>query len=931
MTSAILVGLLEGLVIALVAVGVVLVYKADRFVNLANAQLGVLSSLLLAKLVLDAGVSWYVAFVVAVAVGVLVGATCRRLVIARIEDAGRTSLMIATLGLSQLLLAVAYFEWVGPDRVRLRDEGYPLPFAVRWKVGDLPVTATHVLIAVVAPTVLGVLVLWLRTSRFGRIVRAAGSNPDAARLAGIDTRRTSTVAWAITGGISAIGAVLTSPGQSVLELQSTGPTLLLVSLGAAALAGFRSLSGAVGAGVGLGVVEGVGTHLGRSSGAGVAAVFVTILVGLLVRSAVVGPAEADDVRVERSDEVLRIPPGLAGAWFVRHRLAVGAGVALAVGVLLPFLPWLRAPHRSFVLAHVAVFALAALSLTVLIGWAGQVSLGQFAFVAVGAFTAARLAPRGWSLLATILVAAVAGAVAGMLTGLPAVRSRGLTFAVTSLGLAVVGPAWLFERMRLAPTGTTSSPPAYVAGLGRLTTQRSIYFVVLVVVVVAGLAAARLRRSNHGRLIVAVRDNPTATSTLGFSVVAVRLATFAVSGALAGAAGVLWLAVHRNISVQAVGPASSTLLLAAVVIGGTGSVAGAAFGSVFVFGLPLLLSGVVRALLPNTEQVQLLLAGAGLLQTQLVNPSGIAGALHRRLQRILDRRAGSDPPPVAAPAVRTTAVAPAAHDDRTPVGAALRVTGARIAFDGVVAVDGVSLHVDSGEVVGIIGANGAGKTSLLDAICGLVPAEGDVEIGGEDARALRAARRARLGMSRGYQDARLFPGLTVRETVELAVARRHPMGAVGSVVGAPWARVSERAVAAEAAEVIDRFGLGAFAGVPCDRLSTGTRHLCDLATQVATRPRLMVLDEPTSGIAQGENEALRVLLRDVADEVGCAMLVVEHDMPFLMAIADRIYCLDRGAVIAEGTPAEVRDDPAVVAGYLGVASRRRGRRVPTRTR
>ncbi|HUF84268.1 MAG TPA: ATP-binding cassette domain-containing protein, partial [Acidimicrobiia bacterium] len=142
------------------------------------------------------------------------------------------------------------------------------------------------------------------------------------------------------------------------------------------------------------------------------------------------------------------------------------------------------------------------------------------------------------------------------------------------------------------------------------------------------------------------------------------------------------------------------------------------------------------------------------------------------------------------------------------------------------------------------------------------------------------------------------------------------------VGAPWARFSERLSAEEADVLIDRFGLAAFADVPADQLSTGTRHLCDVGAQVATEPRLMILDEPTSGIAQRETDELRGVLRGVADELGCAMLVVEHHMPFLMAIADRIYCLERGRVIAEGTPEAIREDPAVVASYLGVATSRR---------
>jgi ABC-type branched-subunit amino acid transport system ATPase component len=236
--------------------------------------------------------------------------------------------------------------------------------------------------------------------------------------------------------------------------------------------------------------------------------------------------------------------------------------------------------------------------------------------------------------------------------------------------------------------------------------------------------------------------------------------------------------------------------------------------------------------------------------------------------------------------------------------ALSTTGVVVRFGGVTAVDGVSIEVAPGEVVGVIGANGAGKTSLLDAVCGLVPARGRVVLFGRDASGLAPDGRARLGVSRGFQDARLFPALTVRETIELALDRHEPTGAFGALVGAPWVRIAARARAADADAIIDRFGLSEHADVPIDRLSTGVRHLCDLAAQGATRPGLLILDEPTSGLAQREAEALRPLVRELADELGSAVLVVEHDLAFLTAVADRLYRLDRGRVVAVGSPDSV---------------------------
>jgi ABC-type branched-subunit amino acid transport system ATPase component/ABC-type branched-subunit amino acid transport system permease subunit len=922
--GAILLGCLEGLGIAVLAFGVVLVYRAERFVNLANAQIGVLPALLMGKVVLDAGISWYVAFPAAVALGAAIGAFFRMYVISRLENASRTALMIATLGLSQVILAFVFFEWLGPNRFVLREKGYPVPIHVHWEFDGLAFTGRDVLTVVVVPTVLIGLTVWLQSSSFGRAIRAAASNPAAARLAGVDVRRTATATWAIAGALSAIGAVVTAPSRSVVEVESLSPILLFLALGAAALAGFTSLRGAVVAGLLLGVADGVGSHVGHTAGTGLAAVFVIVIVGLLVRS-FLAPSDVATVRVERSEEPFRTPESVSQRWFVRS-WAVRA-VFTAIAVLLPFLPWLRAPHRIFILAVFAVYAVAALSLTLLTGWGGQVSLGQFAFVAIGAFTAARLAPRGWSLLATMVVAALVGAVAAIAVGLPSARSKGLSLAVTTLGFAVVGPYWLFSQSWVAPAGTTSVSPAYEFGVGHLATQRSVYFAALTVLVLVGVGLVRLRRSNAGRRIVAVRDNERSAAMFGVSPVAVRLATFAASGALAAVAGVLWLAVNRNVNAATFDPAVSLVLLSATVIGGVSYVRGAVIGAVGIFGLPLLFQGPIQHLLPDSYQAQLFLAGFGLIAAQILNPGGIASARRPWLQKGLDW--------IAARSVSREV--PAERDGDMPVrsrpradGVALSARDVNVRFGGVHAVESVSVDVASGEIVGVIGANGAGKTAFLDAICGLVPAEGEVAVYGRDVSALSPARRARLGVSRGFQDAQLFAALTVRDTVELALSRHYPTGVVGALVAPPWARRADRLLAAEASTIIDRFGLAAYADVPVDRLSTGVRHICEIAAQVATRPRLLILDEPTSGVAQRETEAFAALIRGVAADLGCGVIVVEHDMPVVMSLVDRLYCLERGHVIAHGSPSAVQTDPAVVASYLGTKHRRRVAKKPAVT-
>ena len=271
----------------------------------------------------------------------------------------------------------------------------------------------------------------------------------------------------------------------------------------------------------------------------------------------------------------------------------------------------------------------------------------------------------------------------------------------------------------------------------------------------------------------------------------------------------------------------------------------------------------------------------------------------------------------------------------PAVPALQVQDVRLAFGGVQALDGVSLQVAAGEIVGLIGTNGAGKSTLLNVISGVhAPSSGRVLLAGRDVTSAAPELRAGLGLGRTFQSASLFPGLTVLETVEAVIGARRKVGVLSAMVRAPWAVRTERQVTEEAAAIVERFGLASFADTLTGALSTGTRRICVLATQIAARPSVLVLDEPTAGVAQREAEAFGPLLRRIREELGCSIVIVEHDMALLMALCDRVYAMERGAVIREGTPEEVRIDPAVVASYLGtdaVAIGRSGSVAPRKKR
>jgi ABC-type branched-subunit amino acid transport system ATPase component len=393
----------------------------------------------------------------------------------------------------------------------------------------------------------------------------------------------------------------------------------------------------------------------------------------------------------------------------------------------------------------------------------------------------------------------------------------------------------------------------------------------------------------------------------------KLRAFALAGGMAALGGIVLSGAIESVpndrffTVQ-----DSLLLVSMVVIGGLGSVAGAVLGALWVIGLP--------TFFPDNELIPLLTSSLGLLVLLLYFPGGLVriawGARDLLLARA-ERRLGPLPPKThhELPVLQTHARAPL--PDGVP---ALRATGVTVRFGGVVAVDHVDLAVEPGEVVGLIGSNGAGKSTLMNAIGGFVSSQGTVELGGVELTGRGPSARARAGLGRTFQAAPLFPELTVRETVSVALEARAHTGLLSAALWLPNATRAERAKRAEAAELIDFLGLGRYADTYISDLSTGTRRIVELAGLLALDAQVLCLDEPTAGVAQRETEAFGPLILEIRRQLGASLLVIEHDMPMIMGISDRVYCLEAGFVIAHGRPTEVRNDPAVIASYLGTDER-----------
>lgn len=911
------IGVFTGLVYAVLAAGLVLVYRAARVINFAHADIGALCSVVLAELVLDHGWSYLAALAVAVPLGALIGFLIEIVIVRRLSRRPRLVLMVATVGVSQLLFYIIFIS-TSIDNATT----FPSPIDRQLDLAGIVVGPEALFALAVMPAIVIGLGVLLNATPYGVAIRASAENSDAARLAAISTKRVSTLVWTLSGAIAAISVIAAAPLRGDIPglAQLTGsPSILLRALAAALIGRFTSLPRTLAGGIVVGVVEAVvRVRWGVAEGNLVLAGLVAVLILVVVRR------DAADTggSFALTPKPLAAPARLSSLTWVRRLPTAGMAAMAVVGVVLPLV--VTAPSQQQTFALMLVYALAGLSLTVLMGWAGQLSLGQFAFVGCGAATMVALTERGVPFAAAVGYAVVATVVVAVIVGLPALRVRGLFLAVTTISFAVATDSFIVPTL-LGGEGSIATVPRPQLGPIDFADQRSFYYLCLVVLAAAAAAVAALRRSGIGRTLIAVRDNEQAAAAFTVSPVRAKLTAFAVSGALAALAGALFAALFVQPSPTAFGPEESLALVAMVIIGGLGSVPGTILGAVYVVGVP--------ALFGSGAEIQALTTGPALLFLLLYLPGGLIQVVDRvrlALLRLAERRmVGPEPPPAAVPARAVdvsngghAALAPVTrrHASETPDTAVLRTVGVAVRFGGLTAVDGVDLQVGPGEIVGLIGSNGAGKSTFMNAVSGLVPATGQIWVLDQRVDHLSPAARAAAGLGRSFQDAQLFSDLTVHESVMVALEAREASELIPSMLTLPPSRRAERRKAAVADDLIALLGLGRYARRYISDLSTGTRRIADLACLLALEPRMLLLDEPTAGVAQREAEAFGPLLRRIQRDLGASVLLVEHDIPMVMSLSDRVYCMGVGRVIAEGPPEHVRNDPAVIASYLGTDER-----------
>jgi branched-chain amino acid transport system permease protein len=585
---------------------------------------------------------------------------------------------------------------------------------------------------------------------------------------------------------------------------------------------------------------------------------------------------------------------------VRRTLAV-----LAVVAFLTLPVWLTSAYHLHVVIMAGIFTLLALSLNLLLGYTGQLSLGHAAFFGLGAYTSALLALRlEWPFWLGLPAGAALAGLAGWAIGRLALRVRGAYFVLVTISFAgvisLVSVNWM--ELTNGPLGLPGVPPPELAGF-TFRTKSAYYYLVLAAAAASYLLCRRLIHSRLGRAFVALRENEPLAESVGVDPTRTLVLATVVSAAMAGVAGSLYAHYTRFVSPEVFLFSYTVTMVIMVVAGGKGTLAGPVVGAVLFTVLPEALREAMA------WQWQMLAYGVLLVLLVFFLPRGIVGQ-----SRSIGRRHDEPPPDAGEAAWRQGRP----RTDRAAPEVPLVVHDLAVDFGGVAALAGVSLVVRPGTITSLIGPNGAGKTTAFNAITGYQrPRSGRVTLGGETLTLRRPAAVARLGVVRTFQRTSVFPALSVQDNVMIGLHLHGAAGFAAIVAGLPRVGVEEARLRAEADAIIAFVGLAARRAAIASSLPYGEQRLVELAVALAARPTWLLLDEPGAGMTGAEKDRLVALIRRVR-EAGVTVFLVEHDMRLVMGISDTVIVLNHGRVIAEGPPAAIQAHPEVIRAYLGSA-------------
>ncbi len=900
--GVILQGAVYGSVTGLLALGLVLTYRSDRIVNFAYGSMGGVGGTIGVLLYLQHGWNWAAAIAVGLVSGAIVGGLVEVLVIRRFARASRLILTVATIGLAQVLGGIQLLlpKWLGGTTLiggfTTGLSGHSL------NIGPVLFTGNDLVAVGAVPIAIAILAWFLLRTDAGIAVRAAADNRDRALLLGIPVQRLATVVWAVAGLLASLAVILPAPNQGLTIDAAAGPTLLLPALAAAVIAGMESLPIAVVAGIGLGILNSlIGWNFNKQSVTTVAFLII-ILVALVLNRGPIGRREgAEESTLSLAGGGSREIPAVLRNLPEVLAMRIGGPLALLAAAIL--IPLTTSPATIQIFSTTVIYGIVAVSLVVLSGWGGQVSLGQYAFVGLGAvLTGDLLNHFNLDLFICLIASGVAGAFLAVLVGVPALRMRGLFLAVTTMALAVAMDAFFLNPVNfnsLIP-GTITRPVLWKRF--DLQSERPLYYLCLGFLLFVIVFVRGIRRARPGRVMVATRDNPRAAAAMAVPTTRVTLLSFVTSGAIAGIAGGLHATILQAVGFGTYPPSESLLVFSMLIIGGVDSIFGALLGV-----------GAVELAVHTYPQYQLLITGTGLLIILLVLPSGLIGAVNwvrDRLLVLVANRRGIDLVATAAGS-NVDITEPIVPEQVTaiPDGTLLHCRNVETSYGAMQVLFGVDLDVNDGEVVALLGTNGAGKSTMLKVVAGLMSAApGEVRYHGRDISKLSPQERVKAGLTLMPAKS-IFPSLTVGENLRVAA----------------WlSRKDTASLTRSRSRVIDLFPtLGERDNQLAGTMSGGQQQMLSLAMALRTTPKLMLIDELSLGLAPTVVSRLLDVVQELVDE-GITIVIVEQSVNVALEVAKRAVFLERGSVRFSGDTADLleRNDvlrSVFIHGAAGVAA------------
>ena len=575
-----------------------------------------------------------------------------------------------------------------------------------------------------------------------------------------------------------------------------------------------------------------------------------------------------------------------------------------LAVVLWFLPYGLDSYAIHVADVMLIFALLAVGLGLAMGVAGQINLAQVAFFGVAAYATAIFTTRAglgfWTAAALAMIAAV---VMGLVVGIPALRMQSHYLGIVTLGLALGFTNWVTNaQIAGGAEGISRIPVPTFPGVD-LSSEYLFYYLELIVFALAVAFGLFVVHTPLGRRMRAMRDDSLAAGAVGVSVPVLRMTAFALASVYGGLAGVLYAGLIRYVAPETFSIANMFLLLAMVIIGGRQSLIGCVVGAISL--------ALLRELLVDYPTYAQVAYGTVVVLTVVFAPTGLAG-LPTRIKGAMRRGRTSEAATLGPFIPYEAASADGSRDEPST----LEISGLTMRFRGLTALNNVSLSVAAGSIHGIVGPNGSGKTTLFNVVSGFYkPTTGHIVIAGRVMSGARPYQLARAGIARTFQNLRLFSGLNVRDNVLVALDRSRMTNIWRYALWQSGVWRQDRELRVEGDRVLARFGLSGFGLLQPKALPYGTQRRLEIARAMASRPRLLLLDEPAAGLNGEEVRQLGEMVRSIRD-TGVTVVIIEHNMELVMSLCERVTVLAAGAVIAEGTPAEVAHAPQVIEAYLG---------------